>query len=108
MMEEASGGCRMIAWIYSLRETGPRDPTDTNLWEIKVDPRSGRPAGKPRQITNWSGFLLVGPNATADGKRLVFGRVNAQADVYVGDLEAGGTRLKTPPRRLTLDDDRGD
>jgi eukaryotic-like serine/threonine-protein kinase len=96
--------------IYSFREAVPRtgatdtNATDTNLWEIKVDPGSGRPAGKPRRITNWSDFSLAGLNATADGKRLVFRRVSAQTDVYVGDLEAGGRRLKAPPRRLTLDE----
>jgi Tol biopolymer transport system component len=91
--------------IYSFGETaGATSVTDTNLWEIKLDPRSGRSAGKPRQITNWSGFSLAGPNASADAKRLVFTRLNAQADVYVGELEGGGTRLKAPPRRLTLDE----
>jgi Tol biopolymer transport system component len=39
---------------------GGTSVTDTNLWEVRVDPRTGRPVGKPRQITNWSGFSLVG------------------------------------------------
>jgi Tol biopolymer transport system component len=93
--------------IYSLGEAAPvfgPGPTDTNLWEIKVDARNGEPAGKPRQITNWTDFSLSIPNATADGRRLVFGRVRAETDVYVGDVEAGGTRLKSAPRRLTLDE----
>jgi Tol biopolymer transport system component len=91
--------------VYSFGDkVGGTSVTDTNLWEIRVDPRSGRPDGEPRQITNWSGFSLVGPNTTADAKRLVFGRLNAEADVYVGELERGGTRLRAPPRRLTLDE----
>lgn len=93
--------------IYSLGEAAPvfgPGPTDTNLWEIKVDARNGKPAGKPRRITNWTDFSLSIPNATADGKRLVFGRVRAQTDVYVGDVGAGGTHLKNAPRRLTLDE----
>jgi eukaryotic-like serine/threonine-protein kinase len=91
--------------IYSLGEAAPTFGLgDTNLWQIKVDAGSGQPAGKPGRITNWTGFSLAGPNATDDGKRLVFSRVSAQGDVYVGDLEAGGARLKTPPRRLTLDE----
>jgi len=91
--------------IYSLGEAAPgTGPTDTNLWEIKVDAATGRPAGKPKRITNWTDFSTGGPNATADGKRLVFCRFSAQADVYVGDLEKGGPRLKARPRRLTLDE----
>jgi serine/threonine protein kinase/Tol biopolymer transport system component len=89
--------------IYSLGKRG-YGPRETNLWEIRVDAGSGQPAGEPREITNWSDFSFVGPNATTDGKRLVFERVNGQADVYVGDLEKGGARLKGPPRRLTLDE----
>ncbi len=91
--------------ICSLGEAAPSYfQRDNNLWEINVDAGNGKPAGKPRRITNWTGFSFAGPNATADGKRLVFSRVSAQTDVYVGDLEAGGMRLKTPPRRLTLDE----
>jgi eukaryotic-like serine/threonine-protein kinase len=92
--------------IYSLGEAASPflGSADTNLWEINVETGSGKPTGKPRRIANWTDFSLVGPNATADGKRLVFSRVNAQTDVYVSDLEAGGARLKTPPRRLTLDE----
>jgi serine/threonine protein kinase/Tol biopolymer transport system component len=77
--------------------------SDSNLWDVRVD-AGGRPSGKPTRVTKWAGFSLAGPNASADGKRLVFRRVNAQADVYVGDLEPGGRHLKTPPRRLTLDE----
>jgi hypothetical protein len=92
--------------IYPFGEIagGNSAVNDTNLWAVKVDARSGRPADKPRQITNWSGFSLAGPNASADGKRLVFARLNAQTVVYVGELEKEGTRLKSPPRGLTLDD----
>jgi Tol biopolymer transport system component len=89
--------------IYSLGEVA-KWPTDANLWEIEVNLRSGQPAGKPRRITNWTDFDLGAPNATADGNRLVFCRIAAQSDVYIGDLEKGGTHLKTTPRRLTLDE----
>ncbi len=92
--------------VYSLGEAARPwgDLADTNLWEIKVDAGSGKPSGKAERITNWTDFSLAGPNATADGKRLVSSRVNAQTDVYVGDIKKGGTPLKTHPRRLTLDE----
>jgi Tol biopolymer transport system component len=91
--------------IYALSEAASAwVQADENLWEIKVDTGSGKPAGQPRQITNFTDFGFGAPNATADGKRLVFSRVSTQADVYIGDLESGGKRLKFPPRRLTLDE----
>ncbi len=99
--------------IYSLGEAPPPNldvtapgfgASETNLWEIRVDTASGTPAGKPRRISDWADFSLANPSAAADGKRAIFSRVNAQADVYVGDVEAGGKRLKALPRRLTLDE----
>lgn len=42
-------------------------------------------------------------SASADGKRLVVVKQTSQAQVYLGELTAGGTRMK-PPRRLTNDE----
>ncbi len=89
--------------IYSLGRLALFVPIESNLWQIKVDSRTGEPADKPRQTTTTSGFSYAGLNATADGKRLAYVRVVSQADVNVGELEVNGTRLKAP-RRLTLDD----
>jgi len=97
--------------IYSLGEAvgssqpappgiGPRD---TNFWQIKLDPGSGKPASGARRLTNWADFSSVRPNA-ALSNRLVFSRVSAHADVYVGKLDEGGAHLKTLPRRLTQDE----
>jgi len=88
--------------IYSVSEPPPKQ-SDANLWEIKIDARSGEAISRPRRITNWAGFTLSGLSITADGKRLAFLKGTSQADVFVGKLEAYGTRLKMP-RRLTLDD----
>ena len=91
--------------IYSRGEAAPGlGSPETNLWEIRVNASGGKLADEPKRITNLTDFNLAAPNATAEGRRLVFCRINAQADVYVGDLEAGQTVLKSPPRRLTLDE----
>lgn len=88
--------------IYPQAERPPNQSYD-NLWEIRVDPKTGGPVGKPRRVTNWVDTHFWGLSATADGKRLAFIKGNPQSDVYVGELEASGTRLKAP-RRLTLDE----
>ncbi len=55
---------------------------------------------KPTRLTNWPGFVFSNLSVTADGKRLAFLRSRLQINVYVGELQADGTRLKAP-RRLT-------
>ncbi len=88
--------------IFSLAEPAPNGK-DSNLWEVKLDPRTGKPEDKPARLTNWVGFSFASPTLTADGKRVAFLKWNFQTNVYLAELKAGGARLTTP-RRLTLDD----
>jgi serine/threonine protein kinase len=74
-----------------------------NLWELKVDGKNGRPQGKARLLTDWSGFSVYSLSATADGKQLVFLRGTDHCSVFVGDLVGTAGRLANS-RRLTLDD----
>jgi serine/threonine protein kinase len=90
--------------IYSRGESSPNQGDD-NLWELPVDPDTGKPEGKARRLTDWVGFTLGGLSATNDGKRLAFVKGRIWSNVYVGELEAMGKRLKTP-RRLTVDENR--
>src|SRR5271167_2539165 len=87
--------------IYSRQES--LDSSDDNLWQIGIDTRTGAPTGKPTRITQWAGSYLWGLSASADGKRLVLQNTTWQAQVYLGELAAGGTRMN-PPRRLTNDE----
>ena len=87
-------------FIFSLAE---RSPNDSNLWEVRLDPRTGKLENKPARITNWVGFSFASPTGTADGKRLAFLKFNFQSNVYVAEVQAGGARITTP-RRLTLDE----
>lgn len=88
--------------VYAVREAPPNQ-YDTNLWELRVDPKTGKPQGEPRRLTDWTGFYFGNPELTADGKRLVFLNGRQQSDVYLGELSGGGKELKNP-QRLTLDD----
>jgi len=88
--------------IFSLAEASP-NANDSNLWQVILDPQTGRPSDKPARITNWVVFSFASPTGTADGRRLVFLKMNFQSNVYVAELEAGGAKLAIP-RRLTLED----
>lgn len=68
-----------------------------------LDPRTGRATSKPRRITSWTGVRIGGLSVTADGKYLALLKGPSESEVYVGELEANGTRLMNP-RRLTLDE----
>jgi len=86
--------------IYSRSDTEPNGKSD-NLWEIRVDPRTGASVGQPHRLTNWAAFHIDDITATADGQRLAFHRWSAQSGVYVGQLGRGGTSITTP-RRITF------
>ncbi|MCC6389398.1 MAG: PD40 domain-containing protein [Bryobacterales bacterium] len=86
--------------IYSRQEESPNEAS-ANLWDIRVDARTARVRGKPRRLTSWGGHLF--DTLSAGGARLSFVRKRFRSTVYVGDLEAGGSRLSTP-RRLTFDE----
>jgi serine/threonine protein kinase len=87
--------------VYSMVELKPK--TEGSLWEIPTDIESGQIRGEPRRIVNWAGLSIQGLSASRDGKRVAFLRGIRQADVYVGELEENGTRMKMP-QRLTFDD----
>jgi len=88
--------------IYALWETDHAADT-CNYWQIRIDPRSGKPAEEPRRITNWAGFCAAGTSVTADSKRLAFLEWRAHTNVYVADLQSNGASI-TVPTRLTLDE----
>jgi len=73
-----------------------------SFWQIGID-QAGMPSGKPKRIAKWAGSGLRYLSASADGKRLVLLKSTDQSQVYLGELAAGGTRMK-PPRRLTDDE----
>jgi len=92
-------------WLPGGRIIYVKNEPDLNLgrgdlWEQRVNPTTGEPQGKPRQLTHWAGFDINSLSATADGKELVYRRVWAQRSVHVADLEAGPAHLSAR-RQLT-------
>jgi eukaryotic-like serine/threonine-protein kinase len=83
---------------------GAKSTQDTcNFWTLQLDVHTGKALGKPKKLTNWTGFCSTPANATADGKRLTFFRTATDWTVYLADLEAGGTRIRNM-RHFTLDE----
>jgi eukaryotic-like serine/threonine-protein kinase len=75
----------------------------SNLWELNVDAETGIPRGKERRLTDWSGFLVFGMSAAANGKQLAFLRGTYQAPVLIADVADDGKRLLNT-QRLTADE----
>jgi Tol biopolymer transport system component len=95
-------------WAYPDRlilsaAEAPPNQRDSNLWEIRYDPETGKPNSALRRLTDWPGFRFYDVRATVDGKTLSFTNLHAESDVYIGELADSGAALKTP-RRLTLDE----
>ena len=82
---------------------GPWRQNESSLWQIHTNLRTGQPLGEPRRILSSSGFNNFGPSSSVDGKRLAFLKGTGQTEVYVGELQGNGNRMKTP-RRLTWED----
>jgi eukaryotic-like serine/threonine-protein kinase len=92
---------RIIATLSEPNPDPSAGPYHSDLGAVEVSP-SGSP-GPPRPLTNFAGFTPLSLSVTADGRRLALIRNDDQSDVYVGELDGGGSRLSAP-RRITLDD----
>ena len=88
--------------VYAQSEPPPNQ-YDSNLWDLRYDPESGKPHGTPRKLTDWTGFSFVSLGMTTDGKRFVFLNDRSQTAAYVAELANNGDELKIP-QRLTLNE----
>jgi Tol biopolymer transport system component len=105
LRDNALSGLAWIApgrFIYS-RSTQRGAARVGDLWDLSVDEQHGIPHGKPRRLTDWSGYSIHNLSATADGKSLAFLRSTHHAAALVGDLDDKGTRL-AHSHRLMVDD----
>ncbi len=90
-------------FLYGRSTDEGRNVFRHSLWELKVDFRTGQAIGQPRQMTPWADSFLRSLTLSADGKHIALVKSFYQSDVYVGELEGNGMRLKEP-KRLTLDE----
>jgi eukaryotic-like serine/threonine-protein kinase len=86
--------------LYGMDEPGSMYAC--NFWQIGMDPSGTKFIGKPQRVTSFAGFCANLRNVTLDGKRLAIFEWRPNTNVYVADLQAGGTR-NTIPTRLTAE-----
>jgi Tol biopolymer transport system component len=88
--------------LYVLAEPPPNEASE-NLWQLRVDTRTGKAAGQARRYTNWLGSGFKALSASDDGKRLAYMRGLSQSDVWVGQLQTN-SKWSREPWKLTLDE----
>lgn len=93
-------------FIYRVDESGFRLPT-CNLWQTRMNSRGTKFIAKPQRLTNFAEVCAIPTSVTSDGKRLAVFEWRPHSSVFVGDLQAGGTRI-TAPTRLTLEESWND
>jgi serine/threonine protein kinase/Tol biopolymer transport system component len=81
---------RMIFPLYGASD-------DVINQAIAVDPQTGKPSGKPAELTTW-GAQSFPINASRDGRRLVVVKDHSRQDVFVGELKQGGATMDSPTR----------
>jgi Tol biopolymer transport system component len=87
--------------LYLVKKRGYSD-ANCDLWQQRVDPRTGRAQERPARITNWDGFCIYSLSASADSKRLAFIRELNEMNIGIGDLTATGRKhFSTVPFTLS-------
>ena len=88
--------------LYAVAEPPPNEAHES-LWELKVNPRTGVPSGKPRRYTNLPGIAFTALSVSNDGKRVAYLRGLSQSDIWVGQLRENAGWVREP-WKLTLDE----
>jgi Tol biopolymer transport system component len=87
--------------FYTTKEASPQEVVA--LWTVTLDPATGARTGEPVKVSVWPGAIAALPlTISADGRRLALTKMFAQSDVYLLELDAGGTTI-TSSRQLTTD-----
>ncbi len=81
--------------ILEVTEAPPND-RNSNLWEIRYSPDTGKPAGRARRLTDWTDFRFAEISLTADGKTLAFLNLKSLSNAYIGKLGPSGSTMEQP------------
>jgi serine/threonine protein kinase len=91
------GALSELQWLPDGRILyGLREPPDTNVWALEVNPDTGLTRGKQQQLTNWTGISDYVPSASADGRRLILQRYQTRNFVRIAEQANGELRKLRP------------
>jgi Tol biopolymer transport system component len=77
-----------LAFVASLE--------DTNLWEVRIDPRATEVPGTAQPAAVNSSWLDGGPDVDLDGRRMVFtSNRSGRDEIFIGALDGGAARQLT-------------
>jgi DNA-binding winged helix-turn-helix (wHTH) protein/Tol biopolymer transport system component len=93
---------RLIYSDVCIGETVAFD-TRCNYWIERLDPLNGKLIEKPRRLTNWAGFWMSNPSASADSRHIAFLKSSGHGSAYLAEFEGGGTHLNNS-KRFTLEE----
>lgn len=77
--------------VYSLHET--QKPTVCNYWIMRLDLATGKHIEEPRRLTNWPNYCVFSGSVTNNDKQLAFVASSNFYTSYIGEINAGGTRI---------------
>jgi DNA-binding winged helix-turn-helix (wHTH) protein/Tol biopolymer transport system component len=95
---------RSLVWLPDGRILFSRaeaEGLDANLWQIRVNPKTGVPRDSPERITRWRQCDVLGLSSSSDGSRLILQRITFPSQIFIGDLNAGPKRS---PERFVNDE----
>jgi eukaryotic-like serine/threonine-protein kinase len=89
--------------LFYLRSHPANDDVHNGIWAVVTDPSTGQFVESPIRVYAYNSFVLSsGISVTADGNKVVAINESQQPEVYVGDLNYPGPKLKDV-KRLTKD-----
>jgi serine/threonine protein kinase len=88
--------------VYSLLEPYVTGIATCNLWEMRLDDRTGRPLEQPRKLTSWSEFCMNFAGVTADSRKLAFLKWSSHPKTYLAELDSTGSYISNP-RQLSYE-----
>jgi serine/threonine protein kinase len=90
--------------VFAVNESSeaPSPQTKNSIWQVRVDPADTQPSQKAQRLIQCAEFDPSNFTITADGKALAFLKTRQNQNVYIGELDQGGTTQRAPSR-FTLD-----